>query len=138
MEIKTDKPDKNLQMFTLGLAIVATALGAYAVLGADNAYQAVPADLANGQPCEESLCRDSVKIRTSKITIREKELRELYVSCEDGEIATGGGFKTEDVPNLFVWKNSPSMNGAAWGVSLSNHGTASSAVTAYAVCVKAK
>ena len=134
MEIPTNKPDKYLQYFTLGIAIIAIVLSSAAIME----YGTTQSVLGDGKTCDETLCGDSIQIRTISNNIDPTQLFEGNVPCNEGEVITGGGVKIEDDPKLFVWKNAPSLNRNAWSVSVTNHGTVRRLITAYAVCIKVK
>lgn len=132
MEIPTNKPNKYLQYFTLGIAIIAIVLSSAAIME----YGTTQSVLGDGKTCDETLCGDSIQIRTITDNINPAQLFERNVPCNEGEVITGGGVKIIDDPKMFVWKNAPSLNRSAWSVGVSNYGTASRSITAYAVCVK--
>jgi hypothetical protein len=114
--------------FAVGIAVAALAVAVLSILG-------VLGPLLPKKNCS-NLCDDSVTIRTEQFNISPSQLAERSVVCQDDEIVVAGGFRVEDDPKLFIWRNTPSTDKKRWQLSLSNYGTAVRSVTIYAVCVK--
>ena len=112
-----------------GIAVIALAVSILSIL---DVFEGV---FTKEEECI-NLCEDSVTIRSEEFNILPAQLFERAVACEDDEIVTGGGFRLTDDPKLFVWRNAPSENKKGWGLSISNYGTSTRSVTAYAICVK--
>ena len=112
-----------------GIAVIALAVSILSIL---DVFEGV---FTKEEECI-NLCEDSVTIRSEEFNILPAQLFERAVACEDDEIVTGGGFRLTDDPKLFVWRNAPSENKKRWGLSISNYGTSTRSVTAYAICVK--
>ena len=73
--------------------------------------------------------------KTLDFDIPPTSLRVNTVNCDEGQIVTGGGFRTTDDPNLYIWGNEPLHDNTGWHVSLSNYGAAERSVTIYAMCI---
>jgi hypothetical protein len=113
----------------IGIAVLALAVAVFSILDVFKPTFPKKEECIN-------LCEDSVTIRTEEFNISPAQLVERSVACEDDEIVTGGGFRIIDDPKLFVWRNAPSDDKQRWRVSLSNYGSSTRSVTAYAICVK--
>jgi len=80
--------------------------------------------------------RNLISLRKSDFNIEPGTLQERAAGCESDELATGGGIRTEDDPNLNIWKNAPRLDAKGWGVGISSYGSATRAVTVFAICIR--
>ena len=84
------------------------------------------------------LPRHLISVRKLEFSVEPEHLQERLVRCETDELATGGGIRTEDDPNLNIWKNAPMLDALGWGVGISNYGTATRSVTVFAICMRVR
>jgi hypothetical protein len=111
----------------VALSVVAILLGAYVVGTA-----------VFKKDCSANLCAESIELKNEQFTIQPGSLEERSIHCGEDQKIVGGGFKIEDDPKLFVWKNGPLDDDKAWGFGISNYGQAARTVHIYAVMVKVK
>ncbi len=90
------------------------------------------------QYCSPGLCQQTLTVRTQTFSVPPTSLREPSAACDTGELATGGGFRFEDDPNLNVWKSQPTSSDTSWIVGVTNYGPIDRSGTVFAVCIKSE
>jgi len=90
------------------------------------------------QYCSSGLCQQTLTVRTQTFTVPATSMRTPSADCDPGELATGGGFRIVDDPNLHVWQNQPASGDTRWSVGVSNYGPVNRPGEVFAVCIKSE